>query len=90
MKWSKENLWNQIEGSINEDDTYMNRIINEVFKEDKCTVNNCAFVVTIVNMIFDMNVQTTTLNEEMIVTRMNQILGEYDEDEVLKYNIDLF
>jgi len=90
VKWSKENLWNQIEGSINEDDTYMNRIINEVFKEDKCTVNNCAFVVTIVNMIFDMNVQTTTLNEEMIVTRMNQILGEYDEDEVLKYNIDLF
>ena len=38
--------------------------------------NNCLFVVAIVDLIFDVNVHSTTLTGEMIVKRMNEKLEE--------------
>jgi hypothetical protein len=70
------------ENSDNENDTFMNRILNEVFKGERCTTNNCAFVVAIVDLIFDTSVQTTTLSGEMIIDRMNKKLNMNSDDEV--------
>jgi hypothetical protein len=83
VTWARENLWNQVdENSDDQHDTYMNRIMNEVFKGEKCTTNNCAFVVAIVDLIFDTTVQTTTLSEETIVDRMNKKLNMHSDEEV--------
>ena len=60
----------------------MNRILNEVFKEDKCNTSNCAFVIAIVDLMFDTNVQTTTLTGEMIIDRMNKRLNSQSNEEV--------
>jgi len=68
VKWASENLWCQVdEDSDDQYDTYMNRILNEVFKADKRNTSNCAFVIAIVDLMFDTNVQTTTLTGEMII-----------------------
>lgn len=76
-KWARENLWNRVdENSDEQDDTYMNRILNEVFKGEKCTANNCAFVVAVVDLMFDVNIQSTTLSSELIIDRMNKLSDE--------------
>ena len=84
VKWAKDNLWNQVDENSNDQyDTYMNRIMNEVFKGERRTTNNCAFVVAIVDLIFDVKVQTTSLSGEMIVDRMNKKLNMHSDEEVL-------
>ena len=50
--------------------------MNEVFKVEKRTVNNCIFVITVVDLIFDVNVHSIILTGEMIVKRMNEKLEE--------------
>ena len=76
VTWAKQHLWNQVEGSDDQDDTYISRIMNEVFKVEKRTANNCVFVIVVVDLIFDVNIQTTTLTGGMIVQRMNEKLNE--------------
>ena len=73
---AKQHLWNQVEGSDDQDDTYISRIINEVFKVEKRTANNYVFVIAFVDLIFDVNIQTTTLTGGMIVQRINEKLNE--------------
>ena len=50
--------------------------MNEVFKVEKRTANNCVFVIAVVDLIFDVNIQMTTLTGGMIVQRMNEKLNE--------------
>ena len=76
VTWAKQHLWSQVEGSDDQDDTYISRIMNEVFKVEKHTANNCVFVIAVVDLIFDVNIQTTTLTGGMIVQRMNEKLNE--------------
>jgi hypothetical protein len=81
VKWASENLWCQVdEDNDDQDDTYMNRILNEVFKADKRNTSNCAFVIAIVDLMFDTNVQTTTLTGEMIIDRMNKKLNAQSKE----------
>ena len=47
-----------------------------LFKVKKLTANNCVFVIAVVDLIFDVNIQTTTLTGGMIVQRMNEKLNE--------------
>jgi hypothetical protein len=62
----------------------MNQIIKDVFtKPDKCTENNCAFVVAVVNIIFDPEIQTTSLSRSTISKHMNMLLDNYKQ--VFKY-----
>src|ERR1044071_5135317 len=75
VTWAKQHLWS-LEGSDDQDDTYISRIMNEVFKVEKRTANNCVFVIAVVDLIFDVNIQTTTLTGGMIVQRMNEKLNE--------------
>jgi len=72
--WAKKNLWSQVKDSNKEDDTYINRITSQVFKKSQFNSNNCLFVVAVVNLIFDTNMQITTLTEETIIKRMNQLI----------------
>jgi hypothetical protein len=74
--WAKKNLWSQVKDSDKEDDTYINRITSQVFKEEKFTTNNCLFVVAVVDLIFDVNVPTTTLTGETITKRMSKLNSE--------------
>jgi hypothetical protein len=78
-------LWSQVNDSDIEDDTYMNRITSQVFKDDKFTTNNCLFVVAVVDLIFDVNVPTTTLTGETITKRMNKL----NNKKVFKYLLSL-
>lgn len=78
--WAKKNLWSQVKDSDKDDDTYINRITSQVFKEDKFTTNNCLFVIAIVDLIFDVNVQATTLSGETITKRMEKL----NNDKVFK------
>ena len=81
VKWAKENLWNPVDDN-DRNDTYMKRILDQVFKAEKCTTNNCAFVIAVVELIFDPNVQTTSLSGEMIIDRMNKKLKMHSNEEV--------
>jgi hypothetical protein len=65
-------LWNQVD-SDKDDDTYINRITSQIFKEDNFTSNNCLFVVAVVDLIFDVSVSSTTLSGETITKRMNRL-----------------
>ena len=60
----------------------MNRIMSEVFKRERYITNNCAFVIAIINLIFDMKVQKTSLSGEIIVDRMNKKLNMHFDEEV--------
>ena len=64
------------ENGDDQHDTYMSRIVNEVFKPERRTTNNCAFTVAIIDLIFDTKVHTTTLTGEMIADRMNKLSNE--------------
>lgn len=72
VTWARENLWNKvdIEGNQDSNDTYINRITKEVLKDGERTANNCLFVVAIVDLMFDSNLQSTTLSGELITRRM--------------------
>jgi len=71
-KSAKERLWTKVDpDGKNPGDTYMSRIIKEVLKTTERTADNCAFVTAIVDLMFDHNVQTTTLSGEAIVKRMS-------------------
>ncbi|PKC51515.1 hypothetical protein RhiirA1_405487, partial [Rhizophagus irregularis] len=72
--WAKKNLWSQVKDSDKDDDTYINRITSQVFKEEKFTTNNCLFVIAVVDLIFDVDVQTTTLSGETITKCMKKLL----------------
>ena len=74
VKWARDHLWSMVdEDGDDQHDTYMSRIVNEVFKPERCTTNNCAFTVAIIDLIFDTKVHTTTLTGEMIADRMNKL-----------------
>ncbi|CAG8656997.1 5219_t:CDS:2 [Funneliformis caledonium] len=45
---------------------------DDVLKEDKRSTNNCTFVVTVVDLMFNSNVQTTILSEELIIKRIKE------------------
>ena len=70
VKWACENLWNKVKDGDNTNDTYINRITQEVLKTNECTTNNCLFVVSIVELMFDPEIQTTVLSGELISKRM--------------------
>ena len=76
VMWARNNLWSQVNESKKDDDTYINRITNQVFKVNNLTTNNCLFVLAVVDIIFDVNVLSTTLTGEMITNRMNKLLEE--------------
>ena len=50
--------------------------MNEVFKVEKRTANNCVFVIAVIDLIFDVNIQMTILTGGMIVQQMNEKLNE--------------
>ena len=54
----------------------MNRIINKVLKVDEHTTDNCAFVIAIIDLMFDSNIQITTLPGELIIKRMTERVKE--------------
>ena len=66
VKWACENLWNKVKDGDNTNDTYINRIMQEVLKTNERTTNNCLFVVSIVELMFDPEIQTTVLSGELI------------------------
>ena len=76
VKWARNNLWSQVTESEKDDDTYINHITSQVFKIDKFTANNCLFVLAVVDLIFDVNVPSTTLTGETITDRMKKLLDE--------------
>ena len=89
VRWVYENLWCSInKDGDNPNDTYINRITNEVLKEDERTFDNCLFVIAIVDLMFDLNVQTTTLSSEEITKRMAKKLNEQEEMTELDNNED--
>ncbi|PKK60148.1 hypothetical protein RhiirC2_793755 [Rhizophagus irregularis] len=45
----------------------------QVFKEEKFTTNNCLFVIAVVDLIFDVNVQVITLSGETITKRIEKL-----------------
>ncbi|PKY33750.1 hypothetical protein RhiirB3_452911, partial [Rhizophagus irregularis] len=79
--WAKKNLWSQVKDSDKDDDTYINRITSQVFKEEKFTTNNCLFVIAVVDLIFDVDVQTTTLSGETITKRMEKLNNDKKKQE---------
>lgn len=70
VQWAKSNLWNKSDSNNDSQDTYMSRIAKEVLKANEQTANNYAFVIAIVDLIFDTEIQTTTFSGELIVKRM--------------------
>src|SRR5436190_22823588 len=97
MKWARENLWNRVHENSDEcDTTYINRITEEVLKEPDCIAANCAFVVSVVNLMFDPEVQTTTLTGELIRRRMDslsendELSSNHDDDDGLGLGLGLY
>lgn len=79
VMWARNNLWSKVNKSEKDDDTYITRITNQVFKVNKLTTDNCLFVLAVVDLIFDINVPSTTLTGETITKRMKKLLDEKDE-----------
>ena len=79
VMWARNNLWSKVNESEKDDDTYITRITNQVFKVNKLTTDNCLFVLAVVDLIFDINVPSTTLTGETITKRMKKLLDEKDE-----------
>ena len=71
VMWARNNLWSQVNESKKDDDTYINRITNQVFKVNNLTTNNCLFVLAVVDIILSM-----MLTRETITNRMNKLLEE--------------
>ena len=72
MKLAKEHLWTQVDpNGKNPGDTYISHIIKEVLKTTECTTDNCIFVMAIVDLMFDSDVQTMTLSGEAIIKCMS-------------------
>ncbi|POG72950.1 hypothetical protein GLOIN_2v1840191 [Rhizophagus irregularis DAOM 181602=DAOM 197198] len=66
-----ENLWNGVDESGNDPcDTYISCITKEVLKSNERTSNNCLFIIAIVDLMFDPNIQTTVLSGESIIKCM--------------------
>ena len=80
VEWARENLWNKIHENGDKCDTYINRITQEVLKESDRSCDNCAFVVSVVNLMFDPKVQTTTLTGEMIRRKMKSLSISENDD----------
>ncbi|RGB25022.1 hypothetical protein C1646_803251 [Rhizophagus diaphanus] len=75
-----ENLWCNInKDGDNPNDTYINCITNEVLKEDERTFDNYLFVIAIIDLMFDLNVQTTTLSSDEITRHMAKKFNEQEE-----------
>ncbi|CAI2186520.1 17079_t:CDS:1 [Funneliformis geosporum] len=70
VKWACENLWNKVKNVDNPSDTYISHIIQEVLKTNERITNNCLFVISIVELMFDPEIQTTVLSGELIIKRM--------------------
>ncbi|CAG8633836.1 9140_t:CDS:2 [Funneliformis caledonium] len=84
-KWASENLWNKVEENGDESDTYMNCITKEVLKKDERTTHSCAFVVAVVDLMFDSSIQTTILSGELITRRIKEremIMQKDQEEEI--------
>lgn len=80
VRWAKDNLWNAVDPDGDKPrDTYMSRIIKEALKKDERTADSCAFVAAIVDLMFDSDIQTTTLTGELIVNRMSARAKEREE-----------
>lgn len=82
VKRAKENLWNKVEDGRDDSDTYINRITNEVLRDDDRTEESCAFIVTVVNLMFDSNVRTTTFSSELIKRRLREISADDNDAEI--------
>jgi hypothetical protein len=80
-RWAYENLWNSVnkDGS-NTSDTYIRRITKEVLKSNERTSNNCLFIVAIVDLMFDLNVQSTILSSEKIAEHMAEKVNANEQD----------
>ena len=75
-------MWSKVEDGTDDDDTYIRRITNEVLlREDDRTVENCAFIVTIVNLMFDPSIRTTTLTSKLIRKKLNEFLEKSADDD---------
>ena len=79
VQWARNNLWNPVKDGDGPSDTYINRITKEVLTSERRTLNNCAFVIAVVDLILDPNVQTTTLTGEAIATRIEENSNNYEE-----------
>ncbi|GBC12294.1 uncharacterized protein OCT59_025994 [Rhizophagus irregularis] len=81
-------------------DTYISRITKEVLKSNERTSNNCLFIIAIVDLMFDPNIQTTVLSGESIIKCMaekakanedmelQQKSNELDDEEAENENVE--
>lgn len=83
MLEAKQNLWKKVENDEEDDgDTYINRITNEVLKDDDRTTENCAFIVTVINLMLDSNVRTTVLTSELIERNLKEFSEKSNDESV--------
>ncbi|GBC23239.1 uncharacterized protein OCT59_013891 [Rhizophagus irregularis] len=100
-RWAYENLWNGVDESGNDPcDTYISCITKEVLKSNERTSNNCLFIIAIVDLMFDPNIQTTVLSGESIIKCMaekakanedmelQQKSNELDDEEAENENVE--
>ena len=82
VKWAYENLWSCVDKDGDDPhDTYINRITKEVLKANERNTNNCLFIIAIVDLMFDQNIQTTVLSGELIIKRMEDKMNKQQEIE---------
>lgn len=79
---AKQNLWKKVENDGDDGDTYMNRITNEVLKDDDRTAENCAFIVAVVNLMLDSNIRTTVLTSELLERKLKEFSEKSNDENV--------
>jgi len=79
---AKQNLWKKVKNDGDDGDTYMNRITNEVLKGDDRTAENCAFIVTVVNLMLDSNIRTTVLTSELLERKLKEFSEKSNDENV--------
>lgn len=93
-RWAYENLQNGVDESGNDPcDTYISRITKEVLKSNEHTSNNCLFIIAIVDLMFDPNIQSiikcmaekAKANEDM---ELQQKSNELDDKEAENENVE--
>ncbi|CAG8517464.1 7808_t:CDS:2, partial [Funneliformis caledonium] len=79
VKWANDHLWSEVDPNNNDSyDTYINRIIKDVLKINERTADNCAFIIAIIDLMFDSNIKTATLSRELIFRRMTDRAKEQE------------
>jgi len=91
---AKKNLWQPVDTAEDADphDTYIRRIMNNAWKNDRSKINQ-EFAIAVIDMMFDPAITTTSLTGDEIEGRMQaraeqlqKMAMEEDPEEVCKNN----